>query len=218
MSDKTIRDLENVSENDPNTDYFLISQDGADRKQLFLDLEKTLFQRFIGTIHAFGQTLLPEGFLACDGSKVLINDYPQLYNAIGSTFKAHYSGDESTNPVDDASEFVLPNLQNRYLTHGQEVSQILPDTMRKITGTIYTYHQTGKDFGALYRVSDNDDGYPHRDADTSESGGWATPTIVGFDSQVGVEGQEGEQSPNVGSVTRPETVVINYAIFAKVAH
>lgn len=60
---------------------------------------------YSGEIRAFGGTVLPSGWLACDGSAVSRAVYQALFNSIGITWGA---GDGSTT-------FNLPNLVNRAL-------------------------------------------------------------------------------------------------------
>lgn len=60
-----------------------------------------------GSILPFGgevSTSLPKGFLVCDGRLVNISDYPELFDAIGTS----WGGDGSTN-------FRLPDLRGQFL-------------------------------------------------------------------------------------------------------
>lgn len=54
---------------------------------------------FAGTIIAFGGTFAPDGWLVADGSMLQIEEYPQLFGAIGNTFGG-----------DGESTFALPDL------------------------------------------------------------------------------------------------------------
>jgi microcystin-dependent protein len=56
-----------------------------------------------GTILPFGGTVVPTGFLACDGSNVSRSTYATLYAAIGTTWGV---GDNSTT-------FTVPDLRRR---------------------------------------------------------------------------------------------------------
>jgi len=57
----------------------------------------------IGSIIPFGGSVVPDGFLVCDGSNVSRDDYSELYSIIGTTYG---QGDGSTT-------FGLPNLVDR---------------------------------------------------------------------------------------------------------
>ena len=58
----------------------------------------------IGTIQAFAFESLPYGWLMCNGQSLKINDYPQLYNAIGISFGG--DGKDVFNVPDLRSKFV----------------------------------------------------------------------------------------------------------------
>ncbi len=59
-----------------------------------------------GTIIASAAIIIPEGWLVCDGREVLIDQYPNLYNAIGDTY--HFIGNHQ-----DVQTFMLPDLRGR---------------------------------------------------------------------------------------------------------
>jgi hypothetical protein len=59
----------------------------------------------IGTVLAFAGPVAPEGWLACDGSEVGRDDYPELFGTIGV---AHGGGDGATT-------FHLPDYRGRFL-------------------------------------------------------------------------------------------------------
>ena len=59
----------------------------------------------IGTIIPYPSSIIPEGFLECNGQAVSRTTYSSLFNIIGTTFG---SGDGSTT-------FNLPNIQGRVL-------------------------------------------------------------------------------------------------------
>ncbi len=80
------------------------STPGADANWLLAD--KASVGNPPGTIIDFGGTVVPSGYLDCDGSSVLITDYPDLYAAIGSTWGTTSSG-----------RFLLPSL-SRYVCMG----------------------------------------------------------------------------------------------------
>ena len=57
-----------------------------------------------GTIHAYGGTTAPAGYLMCDGTSYLRTDYPSLFAAIGTAFGAA-----------DSTHFNVPDLRGRFL-------------------------------------------------------------------------------------------------------
>lgn len=75
-----------------------------------------------GAILPFAGGSLPQGFLYCDGSEVLVNDYHDLYTVIGRTFGGS-----------DSSSFKLPDLRNKTLwgvgssARGTYLSSALPN-------------------------------------------------------------------------------------------
>lgn len=73
----------------------------------------------IGTVLSFAGSAAPHGYLLCDGSSYKIEDYPDLYSAIGTT----YGGDSET--------FNVPNLVDKFIqgsnTCGTEKKAGLPN-------------------------------------------------------------------------------------------
>lgn len=90
------------------TDEFLVYRGGVG----LLKMTKAALIRHIplvpvGSILPFAGTSAPEGYLLCDGSEVLISNYPDLYNIIGFTYKpAIY--------LRGAGTFALPDLRGRF--------------------------------------------------------------------------------------------------------
>lgn len=65
------------------------------------DFKLTNFNPFpIGLILPFGSSTIPDGYLPCDGSSVMVADYPELYAVIGN----NYGG--------DSTSFALPQLND----------------------------------------------------------------------------------------------------------
>lgn len=56
-----------------------------------------------GVVQMYAGTVIPEGWLQCNGAQVAIEDYPQLYAAVGDTYGI---------AVTDGN-FVLPDLEGR---------------------------------------------------------------------------------------------------------
>jgi microcystin-dependent protein len=61
----------------------------------------------IGVIMPFAGTIVPEGYLLCDGSEVKTADYPELYGVIGYTYR-------SATLLSGAATFSLPDLRGRF--------------------------------------------------------------------------------------------------------
>lgn len=57
----------------------------------------------VGSVMCFAGASAPAGWLFCDGSEVLQNDYLDLFNVIGTIYGT----------ASDSSKFVLPNLQEK---------------------------------------------------------------------------------------------------------
>lgn len=91
-----------------SNDEILINRPGTGLRKL---TKTTLLQGLatmpIGTITGFGGSTPPLGYLFCDGSEILIGDYPELFAVIGYTFKA-------TSLLIGSSTFALPDLRGRF--------------------------------------------------------------------------------------------------------
>ena len=72
-----------------------------------------LFQKYltVGTINIFSGKNLPEFWIWCDGSELLINDYKKLYDVIGTT----YGGNGTTT-------FKIPDLRTKMPIGNQNMS------------------------------------------------------------------------------------------------
>ena len=60
-----------------------------------------------GAIMPYAGTIVPDGYLLCDGSEVRTADYPILYGIIGYTYK-------SATLLQGAATFALPDLRGRF--------------------------------------------------------------------------------------------------------
>lgn len=58
----------------------------------------------IGTIQAFATNSIPDGWMICDGRALCVNDYPDLYCAIGTMYGQK-----------DDKHFMIPDLQGRFI-------------------------------------------------------------------------------------------------------
>lgn len=57
---------------------------------------------FLGEVRLFPYGRMPEGWLACDGRTLYINEYPKLYMLVGTKFGG-----------DGKQQFKLPDLQKK---------------------------------------------------------------------------------------------------------
>lgn len=74
----------------------------------------------VGTIIAYGSATPPKGYLACDGTSYLRTAYPDLFEAIGTTWGSSASGALPAIPPSlpsaaDPNRFNVPSLNSRFL-------------------------------------------------------------------------------------------------------
>lgn len=103
------------------TDELLIYRPGTGlkryTKQTFISNIATMP---VGVIVPFAGTSAPNGYLLCDGSEVLIADFPELFSVISYTYKA-------SSLLIGRSTFALPDLRGRFalgrdnMDNGREV-------------------------------------------------------------------------------------------------
>ena len=78
---------------------------------LFRSTKETLLASIptipVGVIFPFAGTVVPHGYLLCDGSEVKISDYAELYNIIGYSYKPATS-------LRGLTTFALPDLRGRF--------------------------------------------------------------------------------------------------------
>jgi microcystin-dependent protein len=85
-----------------------------------LDYKSAFFQT--GMIIPISTSVIPLGFLLCDGSELNIADYPELYSVIGTTFGSS-----------DSTKFCLPDFRDKTFWGagvsqlGQELTSKLPN-------------------------------------------------------------------------------------------
>ncbi len=80
----------------------------------------------VGMILPYVGSIVPDGYLICDGSELLIRDYQKLYSVIGTTFGSS-----------DSTLFNLPDLRNRTLWGAGTISvgEYLNPMLPNIKGT-----------------------------------------------------------------------------------
>jgi microcystin-dependent protein len=97
--------------------------------------------------YAGGGPLPPEGFLFCDGSEVLIADYPALFSAIGYTYKA-------IGLLLGLGTFAVPDLRGRFaLGADNMINGLLVPLAAGGTGTS-TVDKNGNPSAVANRVTD----------------------------------------------------------------
>ena len=108
-----------------------------------------------GMLLPFAGTVVPEGFLLCNGANVSRTDYANLFAVIGTKWG---EGDGSTT-------FTLPNFNDRFIegtTDTEKVGQYLEAGAPNITGENGTNWST---LGAFYKISaSNSFGSPESNA------------------------------------------------------
>lgn len=90
------------------TDEFIINRPSVGLRKI---TKSTIFSQIAtvpaGAIFPYAGATAPDGYLFCDGSEVLIADYPELYAAIGYAYKA-------VGLILGVATFGLPDLRGRF--------------------------------------------------------------------------------------------------------
>ena len=142
----------------------------------------------IGTIMAFAGSTVPDTYLLCDGTSYEISKYPELYNAIGTTY----------GQVDD-THFNVPDLRGKFIegtpsgtTLGTTIEAGLPNITGEIVSTAGRITS-----GAIQGVG---------------SHVWAYGT--GADGFNGIKFDASESNPIYGNSTtvQPPALCVNYII------
>ena len=98
-----------------------------------LSYKSSFFQT--GMIISTLASVVPDGFLLCDGSEISVSDYPDLYAVIGTTFGSSDSTKfclpdlrdktlwgSGTSPIGTELESKLPNIKGQFRLYGTEGS------------------------------------------------------------------------------------------------
>ena len=75
-----------------------------------ITIENTSYSVPIGTIISYTSTILPVGFLLCDGSEISKTDYADLYAIVGNKFGT----------ATDTTKFKLPDLRDKFIQGANE--------------------------------------------------------------------------------------------------
>ena len=110
-----------------------------------------------GLISAFGGITPPSGWLLCDGSELLIADYPDLYATVGNIYGT----------ASDADHFVLPDCRGRSpfgADANNDVGTSSDGALPNITGRLpFQGSVRGQDGSGAFRVTNRG----HHGADNS---------------------------------------------------
>lgn len=96
----------------------------------------------VGQVIMWSMPQTPQGFMTCDGSLVLIANYPKLFNVLG----IYYGGDGVTN-------FRLPDTRGRFLV-GTNIDVINGNAVGASGGTVQTSLAVSN-----YQVQSNTDNF-----------------------------------------------------------
>ena len=148
----------------------------------------------IGTISPFGGSVIPNGYLLCNGDEVLKTDYADLYTVIGDSF-----GTASAN-----TKFKLPDLRGEFLRGAGTNSH----TNQGDGGTVGE-HQNGTLNKYIEGVSGDQIRVPV--ADTSDF----DKLIISTAQVIYSNGTTAQTSNGKYGTTRPTNTSVNYIIKAK---
>jgi hypothetical protein len=124
----------------------------------------------------------------------------------------------------DEGSFFVPDLRDHFISGTSDTRALANkevDTMRRITGAlaknedfrVFNDSQGGQEsegaLSCLYEYNVN------LMLQGNDNANHSLIKSISFDSSLGIEGQEGTVSPNVGSETRPKNVALVLAIRAK---
>ena len=152
-----------------------------------------------GSIQPYGGTTAPEGWLLCNGDSVSEDDYPDLFDVIGTSFGTDGSGN-----------FNLPDLRGMFLRGVSDETGIDPDaasrTALKTGGAVgdnvgsYQGHMLQNHSHYVPSASDDHAHSPYNVAQGGDGGGYYIQSL-GYGT-----------SGTFGSETRPKNVTVNYII------
>lgn len=156
-----------------------------------------------GAIMLFGSTQPPQGWLECDGSNVLISDYPNLFLAIGCSFGCV-----------PAPYFVLPDLRGYFVRGWSNTSSL--DSGRVFGSTQQQQLQRHK------HIASNNDCQNYslvNGVGTGNYNTWCDTNGIATNQPGGALTGDGTQvnantddNANVGAETRPVNIALMYCI------
>lgn len=69
----------------------------------------------IGTVHMYAGASIPSGYLVCNGQAISIDDYPDLYSVIGTTYNTAISESGTAYTSPESGKFRIPDLRSRFI-------------------------------------------------------------------------------------------------------
>jgi microcystin-dependent protein len=151
-----------------------------------------------GAIMLFGSTEPPAGWLACDGSQILISDYTSLFLAIGCTFGCV-----------PAPYFLLPDLRGYFVRGWGATGGVDPGrTFASVQQSELEKHK---------HISSNNDCQDYafvNGVGTGVYNAWCDTNGIGSGPLASLtdDGTFPEQTANVGNETRPINIALLYCI------
>lgn len=159
----------------------------------------------VGTIRTGLWKTAPDGWLLCNGEKVLISDYPKLYQcAVDNGWLKQDS---------DITRFYLPDLRGRFLEGSTSIGEYKEAGLPNITGTFtqYTY-DTSQITGAFSEQVLNDTGKAGSGPDTQ----WSKTTLDASKGETKTDGTvKTEDEAHVygnSDTVQPASYTVNYII------
>lgn len=160
-----------------------------------------------GTVHAFGGTAAPTGYLMCDGSTVSRTTYANLFSAVGIHFG---NGDGSTT-------FNLPDLRGQFLRGTDNMGTVAgaagvdPDAASRTA--LHTGGNTGNNVGSAQVDALHSHNHQYTAEGRHGSNGESSSTAFWADGDTSTSGTvTGTMTSTGGNETRPKNVYVNYII------
>jgi len=147
----------------------------------------------VGSVTMHAASTAPVGWLECDGSNVNRSTYPDLFNAIGTTFGAG-DGSNTFGLPDLRGEFIRGWDNGRGADSGRSFGSNQSWAIENITGNFQVIEDTGSAFSGVFF----DNGTKSSGTDSGQGG-----KSVGFDASRVV---------NTSDETRPRNIALMYII------
>ena len=157
----------------------------------------------VGSVTMYAASTAPDGWLECDGSNVNRATFPNLFDAIGTTFG---SGDGSTTfgLPDLRGEFVRGWDNGRGIDSGRSFGTDQLDQMQRITGRVIATRGGGISGRTGALVKSEEVG-----SDSSSSGDNRRQARIEFDS---ADSPNARTSATTDGETRPRNISLMYII------
>lgn len=139
-----------------------------------------------GSIQPYGGGVVPDGWMACDGSPISRSTYSNLFLAIGTSWGV---GDGSTT-------FNLPDLRGQFLRGLDTTGTVDPDGLTRTVGS---------------SQSDEFKEHSHTLSELNKGGGETTATSANITTLSQADAVTGTDLEG-GAETRPKNMAVNYMI------